>query len=480
MSSRTDHASSSWLPALALTVAIGAALRLWGLGSGLWYDEIVTLVRSARLPIREIATTFPGVNAHPFYSVLAHGSITLLGESAWALRLPAMLFGLASIGMVYALGVRLMSAAEAWASSSVLAVSYHHIWFSQNARGYTLLGLATLISTWLIVRMLARPAPRDFAAYALVAALGVYTHLTMAFVVAAHWFVLLVAWSRRTQRSSVPLLHFTAAVAAAAVLSIGAYAPFASAVAEALSAAEPHEAAAVATPSWAAVALARSFAGGPGILATLVGLSLAALGLAALLRRAWLECALLVAPALTTLVVLIALGQPVRPRFFFFLSGAAAIFVGKGMGVVAERVTPGHKARTRRRTVLIVAMVCACAALCMPGLSRNYAAPKQDFDRAVAFLDDEARQGQAIVVAGPACLPIAEFYEKTWPCLRNARDWDSVVERRDVLLAYTLPDYIADGALRARVEQRCTPTRSFPGTLDGGDITVCRVSSSEP
>jgi hypothetical protein len=81
----------SW-PAI---VAGALVLRVIGLNSGLWFDEIVTLVESARLPLTRILTDFPGVNAHPFYSVLAHVSIAALGDSAWALRLPACLFGVA-------------------------------------------------------------------------------------------------------------------------------------------------------------------------------------------------------------------------------------------------------------------------------------------------------------------------------------------------------------------------------------------------
>ena len=72
------------------TVAVAAALRLYRLESGLWYDEIVTLVESARRPFIEILTYFPDVNVHPRYSLMAHGSIEAVGESAWSLRLPAL------------------------------------------------------------------------------------------------------------------------------------------------------------------------------------------------------------------------------------------------------------------------------------------------------------------------------------------------------------------------------------------------------
>ncbi len=42
----------------AITVT-GALLRLPGLDSGLWFDEILTLVESVRIPLRDVVTAFP-------------------------------------------------------------------------------------------------------------------------------------------------------------------------------------------------------------------------------------------------------------------------------------------------------------------------------------------------------------------------------------------------------------------------------------
>ena len=67
---------------LTAILLIGVALRIYGLNSGLWYDEIVTLVESVRPPLREIVTHFPSNNDHPLYSVLAHLSIGIFGEHA--------------------------------------------------------------------------------------------------------------------------------------------------------------------------------------------------------------------------------------------------------------------------------------------------------------------------------------------------------------------------------------------------------------
>src|SRR5438093_4803204 len=122
----------------ALTV-LAALLRVPGLDASLWFDEIVTLVESVRQPLSEIVTTFPGYNDHPFYSLLAHRSVAGLGEHAWTVRLPAFVFGVAGIPVLYRLGAAVMGRSEGVMAALLLTVSYQHVWFSQNARGYTVL-----------------------------------------------------------------------------------------------------------------------------------------------------------------------------------------------------------------------------------------------------------------------------------------------------------------------------------------------------
>src|SRR5919106_3235672 len=124
---------------LVVLIILGAGLRLYRLNTGLWYDEIVTVLNSVRPPLREIVSHFPSNNDHPLYSVLAHVAVIAFGEEPWALRLPAVLFGVLTIPIIFALGLVVTNRLEAGAAALILTVSYHHIWFSQNARGYTLL-----------------------------------------------------------------------------------------------------------------------------------------------------------------------------------------------------------------------------------------------------------------------------------------------------------------------------------------------------
>ena len=113
---------------IALTLG-GLALRVIGLDSQLWYDEIYELVVSSRLPLREILTTYLGDIQHPLNSVLVHLSIVALGETPWTVRLPAVIFGIASIPLLFLVGRAVATTREGLLSAAFLAFSYHHVWF---------------------------------------------------------------------------------------------------------------------------------------------------------------------------------------------------------------------------------------------------------------------------------------------------------------------------------------------------------------
>ena len=474
--------SRAALIAVLAIMLVAAALRFMGLQSQLWYDEIVTLVRSARRPVYQLLTEFPGVNDHPLYSLLAHASLTVFGESAWALRLPACLFGIASVAMVYILGSRVTTRTEAWAGAVVLATSYHHIWFSQDARGYTLLGFLTLLTTYSLVRAAESARSRDYVVYAVACAAGLYTHLMMAFVMLGHAGVLLVGRARpwRSPSTPMPLGPFLWACAASGAVAAIVYAPFAPGLAAYLLAPAPREAVRVATTRWAIGEAVQSIFAGAGVPAAIAAGMFAVTGAVSLWRRERLAAALLIGPAVVTGLALLALRHMVRPRFFFFLSGAAAIFVGRGLGAAAaalwRRRVPHAQARAERAQWGIIAGALALVALSAAALPRNYAVPKQDFNGALQFAEAAERRGARIAAAGPACLPLSTYFGKSWPCLKSVDEWERLRSGTGpAFVVLTLEEYIEDLRLLEAIRANCPTRARFPGTLGGGDLTVCEV-----
>ncbi|MCC7353733.1 MAG: glycosyltransferase family 39 protein, partial [Anaerolineae bacterium] len=305
---------------LGAILLVAFALRLYGLNAGLWYDEILTSINYARMSFFQIITTYDSQNQHFLFSLLARASILIFGESAWALRLPAVIFGVASIWALYLLGREIGSETEALLSAALLTFSYHHIWFSQNARGYTGLLFWTILSSWLLLRALREGRPRLWLLYAAAAALGMYTHLTMIFVIiGGHFAVYLAAFLFRRRESwpsrwSGMFLGF----GLSGFFTLLLYAPALPQFAGGFFGEEGN----VITwknPLWTLLEVARGMQlGFAGAVAALVALLVFGAGLFIVLRTNPALIQLLIIPAVLGAGVTLATGHYVWPRFFFF------------------------------------------------------------------------------------------------------------------------------------------------------------------
>ncbi|HZT19764.1 MAG TPA: glycosyltransferase family 39 protein [Dongiaceae bacterium] len=187
--SRLTSGASALL--LLLIAAAGAALRLHLLARrDFWVDEALS-VFLARLPWREFWAALWNFQANMgLYYFLLRGWLHL-GDGEATVRALSVLFGVAVIPATYLLGRRLFDEKAAIASAALAAVNVFQIRYSQEARGYSLVMLLVVLSTYLFLRALESPKPaRYWAGYALVSALGTYVHLFVYLVIAAHWLSL--------------------------------------------------------------------------------------------------------------------------------------------------------------------------------------------------------------------------------------------------------------------------------------------------
>jgi mannosyltransferase len=460
---------------LAAILVLAAALRLTHLGSGLWYDEIETLIRYARPPFSRIVTTFDSQNQHMLYSLSAHASLRVLGDGARGVRFPAAVFGVLSLWALARIGVRLTTRREALLATLLLAVSYHHVWFSQDARGYTALMLWTLLSTDLFIRLLERAEPgglRLAVAYAVTMALGLYTHLTAAFVLAAHGLIwLAAAWRARARLRErgtwLPLLACVLAALLAALL----YAPvmgqaFGATVAPTMQ----RSGVAWQRPGWlVAEALRGLSAGVPGGLASVaLALVVAGAGVLSYARRSPWRTAAMILPGVVTAAALALATHNLWPRFFFFLAGFAVLMVVRGGFDLAGRVLPA-------RGLLVATWVTAAvAALSLTTVPRAWA-PKQDFDGARAWIEQARGTGDAVVVVDMTRLPYQADLGGAWQAVDGVADLAAVEAAHPrTWVAYTFPArlQVVQPELWQRLEREYRLAREFPATVGGGAIVI--------
>jgi len=153
----------------------GLVFRLAALNVPVTYDEAYTYVGFASQGLWAALSDYSLPNNHIFHTILVFFSTRLFGNSPWALRLPALLAGSALIPAIYALGKRLYSPETGLLAAALAAWLPVLIRYSTEARGYTLLGLFTLLSILLAHEALRRNRWRDWALLSLSNALGFFT-----------------------------------------------------------------------------------------------------------------------------------------------------------------------------------------------------------------------------------------------------------------------------------------------------------------
>jgi hypothetical protein len=462
-----------------VVVAIASVLRFVGAGDQLWYDEIRTLVDSVRRPLALVVTHFPSDNDHVFYSVLAHFSIGLGGETPLMLRLPAILFGIASIPLIYALGIKVTTRFEALACAMLATVAVHHVWFSQNARGYTLLLVLTLLGTMLILDGLKTGSRKPWLLFAVVSALGAYTHLSMilavvgqAIAVALH---LLAARRFTAEELKGPAIGFIGAAA----LTIMLYLPMVGDVAGFFNAQAT-------TP--------RSAPMGSGLLdmvrnmqlgfvrggALVVGGAVFLVGLVSYWRQSPGIPALFFVPPALVYFATILLERPTRPRFFFFVAGFLLLVGVRGVFVIIRFVLDrlGQPWTAWERTARWAA-VAGMTGLLLVDLSRTYGKPKMDYEGALAYVEASRRPGDIVVLGGIGTeFVYTSYHGRNWLRIESADHLASLRRGNDVLVLHTFDRALGHGdpALLNALQTRCTDERNFGGTLQDGDIHVSRCA----
>jgi mannosyltransferase len=469
-------------PLLAI-VAVALVARLIGANSELWTDEILALLHSFRLPLAEIITTFRGDNHHPLYAVFARISLVMFGESPWALRLPSVLFGTAAVAATYGVARLVAPRREALIASLLLAVSYHHVWFSQNARGYTLIGLLALVNTWILVRMLEQPSWRLAIVFALCAAAGAYTHLTMVFITIGQAMVALVALRRAGGgHLRVHWRVLAGAFVLAALFTVLLYAPMLDEVLN-FFVNVPSELVVASTPAWAlreAIRVLLFALGGPtAILAGVVlvtGTVVVIAGFVSIVRRNSIVALAFVFPPIAVLTGALLGRGTMYPRFFFFIAGSVVIVLVRGLfasSAYVKRRWPAFPA-TAPAVALAALLVAGSAA----SLTLNYRYPKQDFTGAMRFVLASKAPDDVVVFAGVTGEPYRNIHGQDWPTIASVAQMDSVRGARSgrLWLIYTFPRYLEIGApdVAALVSRHCQDPTVFRGTVGGGEVLVCR------
>jgi len=210
-SGRRPARNSLWL---WIIVGLGAVLRLIALGyKSFWIDEIASVAIARRAtPVFWHFLWHDEGNMAAYYVLLRPW--LHLGYGEGTVRLLSVIPGILSIPLMYVVGRRLFDRQVGIVAALFLALNACAVGVSQEARAYSFVVLAVLLSTYLFVRFIELPTQATAVAYALVAGMTCYFHYFGVLVPAAHFAALAALPANR--RPWKPLLLAAAIILAEA------------------------------------------------------------------------------------------------------------------------------------------------------------------------------------------------------------------------------------------------------------------------
>ena len=476
-------------------------MRFYRLDTDLWIDEIGSFRHAMSVSLVELIRTFHSPNHHLLNALLERASVATFGEHDWSVRLPAALFGVATIPAMYRLARPVMGWWQSLGVAFLTAVSYHHVWFSQNARGYTGYLLFAVLATGTLWRLIDAPDRRRWIVlYVVSAMLSLMSLVIAAFVMIAHVLLAtaLVIVRRRGGNSKTPLVRSMAlAFGATFVLSLVVYGPMAIELLQQVGTAYVREGTGFNPVSLEFVTeTLQGLAAGFGSLA-LVGavpfLALVAVGTVSLMRRAWVIVLSFVIPLALMATLVIAAGWLTSPRFFILVVPLAFLVAVETLDLVARllaRVVATEPVRRRVQMTLASLAIVVCAVALGFGLPRYYAIPKQSFRAAIAAFTARAAPGDALVAVYQADHGF-DYYSRRlglggqhrYFSTRTLGGLDSLgtqLAGRRVWVATTFERAfkLEEPALWQRVESGWSRVETFPATVGYGEISLWEPRSS--
>lgn len=399
-----DIDRSTALLVLSAITILGIVLRAHNLGQDLWLDEISPIVDYTRLSAVQVIGSYMRSNNHLMNTLLLKASIAMFGQSEWSVRLPAVTFGVLGIPALYWVGRLGLSRIASLGAALLFATSYHHIFFSQNARGYTAYLFFALLSTGAFLRALRGDELKYWILYVIAATLGMASLLLTAFVLVSH-AILAAALLWATRRNGVAIAPVVRRlVGVFLIVGLLAFQIYAAAIPEAyitLTTIYSHASTGFSLFSSDFIhEMIRGISAGFGSpLIALVFLIAGAIGFAALVARSWPLAAGLVLPEVVTLAVLVSRGLTISPRFFLLAVPLAMLSAVAGLALVIDWLSTRRKVAPGVARIIWTVSLLIVTAASAKSLPYYYRTPKQPYRAAIAYTEAHGNGGPVMVIA---------------------------------------------------------------------------------
>ncbi len=389
-----------WLVGITI---LGTGVRLYRLGAqSLWIDEAFSRW-AASFPLDLSLKILIMDTVHPPLFYLLLRPVAMAGESEFILRLPAAFFGVAAIPLTYAVGRRIFGEGVGLLAAFLLSLSPMHVWYSQEARMYTMTPFWALLGMYFFSGLLEKGGSRaaPWLGLGISSALAYLTHYFTLFLPLIQFIYLLYTfrnnyhllkkWVICQALAFAPLVPWLLAVYSQEVVSLG------------IGWIAPPRLLSLPLTLWG-FSLSRPEQ--PGLL-TFVGLALFALAFLNGVRLAFSEprgplaVLWLLLPLAVSLII--SLRRPIYvDRFFTFALPAHLILVARG--------ALGLRQKTWR--LVLAGGLALGVALSLPDVYYAPAYAKEDWRAAARYIEQEERAGDALALRKQDLMVPFDYYYK--------------------------------------------------------------------
>jgi 4-amino-4-deoxy-L-arabinose transferase-like glycosyltransferase len=189
---------------IILIIVLGFLLRLHNLTSkSIWYDEAKS-IQFAENPLWKIISK-PN-STPPLYFIILKFWIDVFGDSEFAVRFPSIIFGSASLLLIYWIGKKTFNELVGLYSAFILAISSFHIFYSQETRNFTLFLFLTLVSMFIFIKILKKEKVKYYFYLTLVNILIIYTDIFGIFLILTQTIIIYVSKEGLNKRLYLPII----------------------------------------------------------------------------------------------------------------------------------------------------------------------------------------------------------------------------------------------------------------------------------
>lgn len=141
--------------AIVFILILAFVLRIININQSLWLDEAIGAIAVKNFTFKSIITDFlPFDNHPPFYYLFLKLWTEIFSYSEMSLRMPSVIFGLLTIFFTYKICTLVFKGKTIGIISALLLTTSHfHIYYSQEARMYSMAGFFAAFSVYFLLKI---------------------------------------------------------------------------------------------------------------------------------------------------------------------------------------------------------------------------------------------------------------------------------------------------------------------------------------